>query len=117
MKILIVTMYADDTTLSFEGKNLSQAMQIIYPEHEKISLWIYRNQLTQNVLKTHYMVFHKPKIFLPSTLQSLFIGLRQIERVFDIRSLGVNLDPCLNFKKSIHDVVKKCLNFFPLFTR
>ena len=66
-------MYAGDTTLSFEGKNLSEAMEIMNPEIEKISHWLYRNQLPPNVLKTHFMVFHKSGISPPSTLDSLFI--------------------------------------------
>ena len=100
-------MYADDTTLSFKGKNLSQAMQIKNPELEKISLSLYRNQLTLNVLKTHYMVFRKPRIFPPSTLDSLFIEENVIEREFEFRCLGVNLDLCLKYNSHIHDVVKK----------
>ena len=59
-----------------------------------------------DVLKTHYVVFHKPRIFAPNTLESLFIGASQIERVFDFRCLGVNLDHCLKFKLHIHDVEK-----------
>ena len=61
--LLNIIMYADDTILSFEGRNLSQGMQTMIPDSEKISLWLYRNQLTLSVLKTHYMVFHKPRIF------------------------------------------------------
>ena len=86
-------------------------MQIMNPELEKISLWLYRNHLTLNVLNTHYMVFHKPRFFPPNTLESLFIGASQIERVFDFRCLGVNLDHCLKFKLHIHDVVKKFSKF------
>ena len=36
--LLNITMCADDTTLSFEGKILSQAMRIMNPELEKNSL-------------------------------------------------------------------------------
>ena len=71
--LLNKTVYADDTTLSFEGKNLSQALQIMNPEFEKILLCLYRNQLTVNVLKTHFMYFYKPRIFPLITLESLFI--------------------------------------------
>ena len=81
-------------------ENLSQTMQIMDPELEEISLRLYRNQLTLNVLKTQYMVFHKPRTFPPSTLDSLFIGGSEIERVLEFRCLGVNLDPCLKFKLS-----------------
>ena len=77
-------MYADDTILSFECKNLSEAIQIMNPELEKISLWLYRNHLTLNVLNTHYMVFHKPRFFPPNTLESLFIEGSQTKRLFDL---------------------------------
>ena len=35
LNLLNITMYADDTTLRFEGVYLSQAMQITNPELEK----------------------------------------------------------------------------------
>ena len=108
-------MYADDTTLSLQHKNLSQAMQIMNPELEKTTLLFDRNQLTLNVLKTLYVVFHKARIFPPNTIESLLIGGSHIERVFEFRYLGVKLDPCLNLNLHIQDVVKKCQNLFPSF--
>ena len=57
------------------------------------------------------MVFQKPRNFPPSTLDSLFIGGSEIERVSEFRCLCVNLNPCLKFKLHIHDVVKKLSEF------
>ena len=103
-------MYADDTNSSLEGTNLSLAMQIMNPELKKVSLWLYRNQLTLNVLKTHYSVFHTPRNFPPNTLDSLFIGGSEIERVFECTCVVVNLDTSLKVKLHIHDVVKKTVS-------
>ena len=83
------------------------------PELGKISLWLHRNQLTLNVLKTQCMVFHQPRTFPPSTLDSLFIGGIKIEIVLEFRCLGVNSDPCLKFELHVHDVVKKLCKFVP----
>ena len=63
---------------------------------------------------THYLVFHKPRSLTPSPFELLFIGRSQIERVFELRYLDLNLDPCLKLKLHIHDVVKKLTNFVPI---
>ena len=65
-------MYADDTTLSFEGKNLTQAMQIMSPKLQKI-FWLSFTEA--NLLW----------IFLKRTLGS-FIGPANFYQVSLIRS-------------------------------
>ena len=87
-------MYGYVSTLSSEGKNLSQAVQTVNPKLEKISLWLYRSQFILSVLEAHCMVFHKPRNDQPNTLDLLFIGRIEVEGVFEIRCQGVNLDPC-----------------------
>ena len=58
------------------------------------------------------MLFHKPRISPPGTLDSLFIGGSQIERLFEFRCLGANLDHCLKFKLHNLNVVKKLSKMF-----
>ena len=111
-------MCADDTTFSFEGRNLTQAMHILNPGLEKISLWLYRNQLALNVLKTHYLCsISQAQKLLSGTLDSLFVVSCSLskERVCDFRFLGANLDLCLKFKLHIHDAINKLVRVVPIF--
>ena len=101
---------AYESTLSFETTNSSHALQILNPELGTLSLWLYKNQLTLNVLKPHYMIFHIPRNFPSDTPDFSFI-----EKVFEIRCLSVNLNPSLNFSLQNHDVLIKTVQFFPIF--
>ena len=49
-------------------------VKITDPELKKVSLRLYKNQLTVNVLQKSYMVFHRPRIFPLNTPDFLFIG-------------------------------------------
>ena len=108
-------MYADDTTLSFETDDLPNSNSIINIELNKVSQWLYSNHLTLNVLKTHYMIFHKPRANPPDSF-SLSMGGSSIERVNEVKSLGVCLDPCLRFHWHIREVVKNLSNLYQQYT-
>ena len=59
----------------------------------------------------YYVVSHKLRIFLPSTLDSLFIGGSEVGGMFEIACLLFNFNPRLKFNSHIHDVVKKLSKF------
>ena len=50
-------LFADDTNISFTGKNLQTMITVINEELVKVQEWLYCNKLSLNVLKTHYMIF------------------------------------------------------------
>lgn len=111
---LKLTIYADDTTLFYETNDLPNAIETLNIELSNISLWLYANQLTLNVSKTHHMIFHKPRANLPSDYPPLTICNSVVNRVMEVRCLGVILDPCLKFNLHIHSIVKKISKFIPI---
>ena len=109
-------MYADDNTLSFDTDDSPNSNSIINIELNKVSQWLYKNHLTLNVLKTHYMIFHRPRANHPDSYRQS-MGGSSIGRVIEVNSFGVCLDPCLRFHWHIREIVKKLSKFVPIIYR
>ena len=54
-------LFADDTTVTIEGKNEAEIINILNTELQKLNCWLKANKLTINVSKSHSMVFHRGK--------------------------------------------------------
>jgi len=50
-------LFADDTYLIFQHKNLNQILQIANQEITKVSQWLAHNKPTLNVSKANFMTF------------------------------------------------------------
>ena len=59
LDIIIMIMYADDTTLYCDLEDLYK--EIINTELTKVSKWLAANKPSLNAKKTKYMVFHTPQ--------------------------------------------------------
>ena len=91
-------LYADDTNLFLNGKNLIDLQTTINSELAEISTWLKINKCL-NVKKTHHMIFtHKRKI-QPNV--ALSIEGHPIDEVDNTKFLGVYLDNKINWKKHI----------------
>ena len=98
------SMYAEDTTLSFESDVLCNSSITFNKEMNTISQCMYCDHLTKTVLKTRSMIFHKSKVNPPYSYP-LRLGRSAIRRVLEIKTLDVYLDPCLRFHLHIREVV------------
>ena len=54
-------LFADDTTCLTRGKNLSELVDFVNTELQKLGVWIRANKLAINASKTKIMIFHKNK--------------------------------------------------------
>ena len=59
-KILNPTMFADDTNLFYEHKNIIKLFTTVNEKLMNINDWFMANKLSLNVGKTKYSLFHKP---------------------------------------------------------
>ena len=102
-------MFADDTNLFYEHKDLQTLFSLVNQELQKINEWFEANKLSLNVEKTKYSLFHKPsrKDDLPLLLPRLLIKKHKVERVKSIQFLGVLLDENLSWKDHITYVENK----------
>ena len=60
---LFSILFADDTNVSIEGQSYTGVIETLNKELKKIVIWLNSNKLTLNIKKTHYMIFHRSRIF------------------------------------------------------
>ena len=74
-------------------------------ELSKFAKWFAVNQLTLNVCKTNYVIFHSCKLHVPPNVPMIMIGDDILERVFKHKFLGVTLDHSLKLSEHIPNIV------------
>uniref|UniRef100_A0A3Q3JDA1 Reverse transcriptase domain-containing protein n=1 Tax=Monopterus albus TaxID=43700 RepID=A0A3Q3JDA1_MONAL len=99
-----MVLFADDTTIWASDENLQQLSVRVSEEFGKIKKWCDNNLLSLNLEKTKYMVFGNRR---PHNELQLRIGGANIERVYEIKFLGVMVDDRLSWKSHIRHVQHK----------
>uniref|UniRef100_A0A3Q3IAB9 Reverse transcriptase domain-containing protein n=1 Tax=Monopterus albus TaxID=43700 RepID=A0A3Q3IAB9_MONAL len=99
-----MVLFADDTTIWASGDNLQQLSGRVSQELEKIKKWCDSNMLSMNMDKTKFKVFGNRR--LDNELQ-LKIGGANIERVYEIKFLGVIVDDRFTWKSHIRYIQHK----------
>ena len=95
-----VTMYADDTSLCHQSRDLTQLNEAMESYLSKLETWLQGNELSLNVAKTHSILVstkqkHKS---LKSRNKALDLKIcdNELEAVQKRKHLGVQIDCCLN---------------------
>ena len=96
-------MFADDTNLFFEHKDISVLFWTVNRELQNINEWFISNKLSLKVKKTKFSIFRKTSKIddLPLVLPKLFINNQVIKRQSSIKFLGILLDVNLSWKKRL----------------
>ena len=95
-------LFADDTNLFYNHKDLCQATSVINIELNKISVWFRANKLSLNASKTNYIIFHPHQ--KPAPKIDLFINNQVISSVRTTKFLGIVIDENLSWKPHIQKV-------------
>ena len=105
--LLFPMLFADDTNVFLNGKDIDELSVTMNEELEKLYIWLKANKLSLNVNKTYYMVFRsvKKKVFQP--LIQLMINGQVISQVDNTKFLGVILDINLNWSSHINQIRSK----------
>ena len=98
-------LFADDTTLSFRGKNLPDLVQFCNTELKEFSKWAVANRLSISIEKTSYNLVSN----LTNDLSTIDIKLNNcsIAHKSDVTFLGVILDEKLKYKDHINFICRK----------
>ncbi|CAG4961356.1 unnamed protein product [Colias eurytheme] len=104
-------MYADDIQLylSFKASEMDIALERLHDDLSRISVWSESNCLSLNSSKTKYMIIgstHQINSILAQQ-PTIFLNGDPIERVTEVRNLGVVFDEGLRFHKHILNISKK----------
>lgn len=89
------TLYADDTTLTYQFPPQENPSSIINNELQKVSMWLKVNKLSINVSKTQGIIFGEK--YSPEKYDILFDNTK-IEMVNNIKFLGIIFDSELSWK-------------------
>ena len=102
-------MFADDTNLFFNHKDIKHLFTVVSNELVNIKDWLSANKLSLNVEKTKYSFFREPskKDDIPLWLPKIIINNYEIERKESIKFLGVLLDQHLAWKEHIKLIENK----------
>ena len=96
---LFAILFADDTSVFLEGKDLAEITNTLNAELAKLTVWLSANKLTLNTSKSHFMNFHHAK--LKSSDTKIPVILSNTILVTFIKFLGVIIDNKLTFERHI----------------
>lgn len=98
-------LFADDTTIIFQGRDIISMQNTVNEELVKLSNWIKSNKLILNHSKTHYMI-STPHIKLVHNVDIILDNV-SLTKVNEAKFLGMIVDCQLNFRSHINDVKLK----------
>ena len=105
------SMYADDTSLCLQSKDLSRLNEALNEDLEHLDTWLTSNKLSLNVAKTQSMLVSTTakRNALNVSNQNLQIKLHgtELEVVNKIKYLGVQVDNSLDWKSQVQAVSLK----------
>ena len=103
-KTVNTVLFADDTNLLCCGDNLEKLLDTVEKELNSMKIWFDENKLTLNLSKTKCIIFgNRPT----NTEKKLMINGIELERVSEIKFLGVLIDNKLSWKPHINYIKAK----------
>ena len=100
-------LFADDTNLFVEGTSISEVIESANTILAKLKKYLEANFLHINVSKSKYIQFQSPRQHLSPDYTGPSFGGNSLQRVNNIKFLGVTIDHRLSWKKHIQTVTNK----------
>ena len=113
-KRLTFYLFADDTNIYYESKDLANLTKTVNNELRLVKKWLDANKLSLNIDKTNYIIFHSSSSKVPSG-SNIKIGKKQIKRVKFVKFLGILLDEHLSWKYHLSELAKKLARTYGMF--
>ena len=107
-------LYADDTTMLRHSKvvNLPQTINEMQHEMNKVNTWSEEKYLCLNSKKTKAILFSTPHMSKRHNLESTVVEIRNngepIERIADMKVLGVRFNQHLTWRNHINATTQSC---------
>ena len=105
-KCLFLIIFADDTNMFVQGRSITEIIQLVNTELNKIYQWLNANKLSLNIAKSHYMIFKSRARPMPIH-PDIKLNDKVIERVESTKFLGVILDTNITWAEQINKVKAK----------
>ena len=94
-----VSLYADDTCIYVENKNVNALVNNLNDDLSAINKWLGKNKLALNVKKCEFLLVGSRNRIRKIDVPDVCIGINVIKRVTKIRYLGIVLDEYLDWSK------------------
>ena len=98
-------LFADDTNIYFESRNLALLEKTVNEELKKLSLWLNLNRLALNISKTNFVIFRANRALTHNV--TLIMNRKALIQKDHVKYLGVLLDEHLTWRHQITNVSKK----------
>ena len=108
LKFCSCTTFADDTTIFASGNNLKFLYRKVNADLERLGDWFDSNSLTLNVEKSKFIIFRNKTKGLPFNGAVRLAG-KELERVSNIKFLGIAIDEFLDWKHQVKNVMTKLI--------
>ena len=102
-----ISMYADDTVIYYSASAFIDVQNVVQNDLEKITLWMFDNELILNESKTKSMLFGSAQRLRDVPNFDIYLNCMKLEQVFSFKYLGVTLDCQLNWKEHVEDISLK----------
>ena len=113
--VLFMILFADDTNVFVQGKNINKMFNTMNGELQKLAEWMCINKLSLSVKKTEYIIFSLKRISV-SEKQIVLNGI-PIERVKMFKFLGGLIDEHLTWDQHVLFIKKKLLKGWEFFIK
>lgn len=115
LKYCDINLFADDTVIFISSDNAFAAIQKLNCDLCNLSNWLKHKKLKLNVSKTKCMIIANKAV--NDHWNDVNISGEVVERVTEIKYLGVLIDDKLSFKQHIDHIVKKIAKKFGVLCR
>ena len=105
-KVLKFYLFADDTSIYFDSKDLITLQKVVNRELKKVKKWLDANRLSLNISKTNYVIFHSQSKRINKFIR-IKLGSKPLNRAEYIKYLGILVDSTLSWKPQITELSKK----------
>ena len=106
-ELLFTVLYADDTCVVINVKDMLSLITILNHELHMLSTWLKANKLSLNTDKTYYMIIHRARIKLPDTVYPIIMNNSSLSNIKNHKYLGVILDSKMSWIQHIAYVKNK----------
>ena len=108
LKFCTCITFADDTTIFASGNNLKYLYKKVNADLKRLGDWFASNSLTLNLDKSKYIIF-KPKRKEIDHNAIIQLSGKTIDRVKDIKFLGLIIDEALDWNLQVKSVLTKMI--------
>jgi hypothetical protein len=112
---ITITLFADDTNVFIQGKNVVNLKQRAESLMKLLSKWLRDNRLSLNTDKTEFSIFHTARSRIPDSCNNLTFDNTTINRVETSKYLGMVFDDTLSWAPHIRHLLNQLVKYTGIF--